>query len=45
MKAKRIEKGYYQFANGFVIYYDKSIEGENKWVINNDKSQVRWNYT
>ena len=36
MKAKRITKGYYQFQNGFVIYYDRSIEGQNKWVINND---------
>lgn len=36
MKAKRIAKGYYQFENGFVIYYDRSIEGQNKWVINHD---------
>lgn len=36
MKSKRIAKGYYQFPNGFVIYYDRSIEGQNKWVINND---------
>ena len=36
MKAKRIAKGYYQFENGFVIYFDKSIEGECKWVINHE---------
>jgi hypothetical protein len=37
---KRIKNKHYKFENGFEVYKDERIEGQNKWIVHHPDEEV-----
>ena len=41
---KKLEKGLYETSNGFLVRYEKDLEGQLKWVVYHNDDDVTTNY-